>query len=147
MVSWERAFGTAVKIVLLTIVWCILGAAISIMLIVMVGNVTTLSTLSNPTMLLNPANFIASFIAWLVGAIVGGLGALTTYLKYSAELYAGKVKARKDPALSFNTTTSTRNVGAPSASRQPIMFCQTCGTQNSTSSKYCKKCGNRFPTQ
>jgi hypothetical protein len=109
----------------------------------MIGNLTILSALSNPTMLLNPGSFIPQlwkfivsvFIAWLVGAIVASLGAAATFLKYSAELCAGEVRAR---------TATEQFVSRPSVTVEPrtvlgLKTCHSCGYANTAS--YCRHCG------
>jgi hypothetical protein len=132
MVSWGKAYGTAVKIVLIVIVWYILGAAISVGLILMFGNLAILSGLSNPTVLLNHAGFIQQlgkfiasvFIAWVIGATISGLGGVATFLKYSAELCADEIEAKTEATLILDPTTSTEQV-TPSSPK----ICPSCSAQ------------------
>ena len=143
------------KIFLISVGWCILGLIVAFIIVWPTGLFEKLPSLSKPSALLNPLPsitaiqqiFLTAVVALTVGGTISFLGVITTFLKYSAELSATKVKTRKEPVLSFHTTTSPRHEAAASAFYQSTMACQTCGTQNPTSSKYCENCGNRFPSQ
>jgi hypothetical protein len=145
MVSWVKALGTAVKVILVTSAWWILGAAISMGLILIVGNISFLSLLSNPTVLLHPASLIQELgkfitgvlIAWVVGATVAGLGSLATFLKYSAELYAQRAEAG---------AVTEHIVPRPSVTVHPLTTprsktCHSCREVNASTAFYCVNCG------
>jgi hypothetical protein len=108
MVSWGRAFGTAVTIILMVIVWYIIGFGIAFLIIVMAGGIASLAILANPQMLTNPLAFlsfasssvIVYFLAFLTGAVISALGGMATILKYSAEFVASETIARMRLRLS-----------------------------------------------
>ena len=90
MVSWEKTFVTAGKIVFIVIAWYSIGIGTSVGLIVLMGDLTIQSALSNPTALLNLTNlfqqlseFIANaVIAGMIGVSVAALSAVAIVPKY-----------------------------------------------------------------
>ena len=143
MVSWGKAFGTAVKIVLVSILWYAIGIMIAIIVLIMVGAAGGLALLSDPRSLFDPAllsSLIAgSFLAITIGAVVSALGVAATYLKYTAELIAYEVQVRSGtPAVAPPTVRF-----APAVS-QSSKTCRKCGAQNDPTAAYCASCGNRM---
>lgn len=130
------------KILLMSIVWYIIGIGIALIIMAMAGGVAGLALLSDPRLLTNPLMFLnliggsilVFYFAMTIGGVISALGAMATFLKYSAELVAGEVNLTKPIVLS-------PQVPSARALSQPSKFCPTCGTQNVTRAGYCSKCG------
>jgi hypothetical protein len=130
MVSWGRAFGTAVTIILMVIVWYIIGFGIAFLIIVMAGGMTSLAILANPQMLTNPLAFlsfasssvIVYFLAFLTGAVISALGGMATILKYSAEFVAsetiGRMRLRVSPQYPVVRMSSQSSKACPTSGAQ-----------------------------
>lgn len=173
MVSWGKAFGTALNIVLMSIVWYIIG-----IVIIAVGGVGVfLAALSNPDFLTNPSVYLRSLAVHLVAVIIGGaiiyLGGMATLLKYSAELVADEVEEvrgysrsatpspiqqappptfKQDPivvaakSLGISTAGKTKEEVAKEIQGQTAKtkVCPKCGVRSTATGVYCDNCGERL---
>jgi hypothetical protein len=145
MVSWGKAFGTAVKIILMVIVWYIIGFGIAFLIIVIAGGMTTLAILAVPQILTNPLAFpslasnstIVYFLAFLTGAVISALGGMATILKYSAEFVASETIARM-------RLRASQQYPPVRMSLQSSKACATSGAQSSVTTKYCNNCGTKL---
>lgn len=105
MASWGSAFITAFKIVLASILWVIIG----IVLLMMGASIAGLTPLGLPLPKLKfegtllespplkpslgpPSRLILGGLLMIAGYALIALGALASYLKYSAEYYAREVR-------------------------------------------------------
>jgi hypothetical protein len=149
MVSWGKAFGTAVTIIVMVIAWYIFGFGIAILIIGMAGGINNLAILADPRILTNPLQALAFlsfasgsiiivyYLAFFIGAAISALGGMATILKYSAELIAKET----------NTTKTIRLSAQPPPVRitpQSSKLCPTCGAQTSATTKYCSNCGTKL---
>jgi hypothetical protein len=136
MVSWGEALGTAVTIIVLVIVWCIIGFCIAILIIGVAVGVNILAILADPHMLMNPFMFLSLaagaivvyYSAFFIGAVISGLGGVATILKYSAELVASEVNVTR--AIRWSPQRPpVRN------SSQSSKLCPTCGARSSAATR------------
>jgi hypothetical protein len=152
MVSWGRAFGTALDIVLMSIVWYIIG----IVIIALGGVGVFLTALSSPYFLINPLAYLPNLAVPLIALIIGGamiyLGQMATLLKYSAELVADEVRFKQDPivaaakSLGISTAGKTRVEVADEIQALTIRakVCPKCGVRSANAALYCDNCGERL---
>jgi hypothetical protein len=145
MVSWGKSFETAVKIILMSIVWYVIGFCIAFIIITLAGGLEGLVLLLNPGLVTNPSQLLgligrliaAFFFAMIVGGTISALGGMATLLKYSAELIADEV--------AVTSTLHLSPQGPPtSAPSQSSKFCHTCGAQSFVTAKFCSSCGTRL---
>ena len=136
MVSWVTAFKTALKIILMSLGWYILG----IIIIIAGWAGGGLAALSNP----NPSSILGGIGGAVIASIVGGaiiyLGVMATTLKYSVELIADEVRA-KGAVPSFAATAPPPPYPPPVLTEK---ICSKCGVQNVFTAQYCTKCGNKL---
>jgi hypothetical protein len=146
MVSWDRAFGTAVKIVLGSAAWYIIGILVALVFIIL-GDGPVISTIiSHPTAFLSPNALLPTIgqiiivvvIGFVAGGIIASLGVIATFLKYPAELIADEVHGRNDMMLLRPTQAS--NLAATSK----LKVCRSCGGENPVRDAYCGSCGIRL---
>jgi uncharacterized membrane protein len=145
MVSWGEALGTAVTIIALVIVWCVIGFCIAILIIAVAVGASIFAVLGDPHMLMNPFMFlslasgdiVAYYSAFFIGAVISALGGMATILKYSAELVANEVNVTR--AIRWSPQRPpVRN------SSQSSKLCPTCGARSSAATKYCSNCGTKL---
>jgi len=150
VVSWGRSFIVALKIVIFSLVWAILGSVIASVLIFVVMPFMTYSI--NPS---DPTTIIIAFlpIATIVG-IISGLGIIATTVKFIVEESVNEVKQTVFPAASLPTQTftpppppqmateSARPVSIERTEEQKI--CPYCKAINPGDAKFCKVCGSRL---
>ena len=150
MVSWGRSFIVALKIVIFSLVWAILGSVIASVLIFVVMPFMTYSI--NPS---DPTTIIIAFLPiTIIVGIISGLGIIATIVKFIVEESVNEVKQTVFPAASLSTPTftppspsqmiseSTRPVSIERVGEQRI--CPYCKAINPGDAKFCKVCGSRL---
>jgi len=145
LVSWGNAFKTALKILVMSIGWYIIGVVIIIAGWAGGG----LTALTNPNFLRDPLAILTVLGGAVIVSIIGGaiiyLGVIASALKYSVELIADEVGARaagpQEPYPAPPPTPTSRPVEAQIASSSE---CPECGKEMPHGSKYCDKCGARL---
>jgi hypothetical protein len=148
MVSWGKAFGTAVTIILMTIVWYVIGLGIALLVLVIAGGITNFAILADPRILTNPLEALGAlalasgsigifYLALVGGVAISALGGIATILKYSAELIANETNVTKTLHLS-------PQLPSVRISSLPSKLCPACGAQSSATTKYCSNCGTKL---
>jgi hypothetical protein len=145
MVSWGNAFKTALKIVLMSIGWYILG------LIVIIAGWAggAVTALTDPNILRDPLGILGVLGGAVIVSIIGGaiiyLGVIASALKYSVELIADEVgrgtavhELHLAPPLVPASTPVEVKVAIPTEA------CPNCGKKMPHGSKFCDKCGSRL---
>jgi hypothetical protein len=145
LVSWGNAFKTALRIVLMSIVWYIIGVVIIIAGWAGGG----LTALTDPNVLRDPLAILTVLGGAVIVSIIGGaiiyLGVIASALKYSVELIADEVRegaaAPQHPYPAPPTPASR-----PIEAQVTILTesCPECGKEMPRGSKYCDKCGTRL---
>jgi hypothetical protein len=146
MVSWGNAFKTALKIVLMSIGWYILG------LIVIIAGWAggAVTALTDPNILRDPLGILGVLGGAVIVSIIGGaiiyLGVIASALKYSVELIADEVGRGTvaphelhpaPPLVPGSTPVEGKVVSSTEACRQ-------CGKKMPQGSIFCDKCGARL---
>jgi len=146
MVSWDKAFGTAVKIVLVSAAWYIIGILVALLFIILGGGSVISSIISHPAIIQRPnllflaigQVIVVVVIGFAAGGIIASLGVMATVLKYPVELIADEVYERND--LMLLRPTQASNLAATSK----LKVCGSCGGENPVRDAYCGDCGNRL---
>ncbi|MCD6483477.1 MAG: zinc-ribbon domain-containing protein [Candidatus Odinarchaeota archaeon] len=154
MVSWSRSFMVAIKIVVFSIVWAVVG-----LIITLIGSASViLAILTNPTAFQgsfsNQAAFGIVFLTAIIGTIVTALGTIATVVKFTTdeavkEVFSSNVAPRATQAVA--PIPSVQPVGVSNVSTTPTQvkgnykICPRCGTPNLQDAKFCKKCGTPLP--
>jgi len=154
MVSWSRSFMVAIKIVVFSIVWAVVGLIISF-----IGSASViLAILANPTgfqgTFSNQAAFGIVLLTAIIGTIVTALGTIATVVKFTTD------EAVKEVFSSYVTPGAVQ-AATPIPPAQPVdvsnvsttptsvtgnyKICPRCGTPNLPEAKFCKKCGTLLP--
>lgn len=97
MATWGSAFVVALKILLMSIVWYIIGVIMIVTGFAFMG--TALQSLITSIMMGSPygapqidfSGLIAGFVLLVIGFVITALGSIATFLKYSAEYYAREI--------------------------------------------------------
>ncbi len=103
MASWGSAFFTALKIVIMSIIWAIIGGIFIVAGFSMMGSAIVPKIPATPLppggLPIIPEFDIGKIIAGGILALIGYsillLGTLASFLKYSAEFYAEEVSKRR----------------------------------------------------
>ena len=104
MATWGSAFKTALKIVLMSIVWGIVGLVVMFIGVAIAG-LPALMTLAGHAGIVRPGypgiapelamgQAIVGVILAIIGYAIMLLGTIATFLKYSAEYYASEIGER-----------------------------------------------------
>ncbi len=104
MATWDAAFKTALKIVLMSVVWGIVGLVVMFIGVAIAG-LPALMTLAGHARIVGPGcpeiapelamgQAIAGVVLVAIGYAVTLLGTVATFLKYSAEYYASEMEDR-----------------------------------------------------
>jgi hypothetical protein len=146
MVSWQTAFKTALKILVTSIGWYVLGV-----IIILAGWASGgLVALMNPNVLSDPLAAMQVLAGGVIATIIGGaiiyLGMIATTLKYSVELIADEVRGRAAAPQQRAFAPPPAPTSAPVESRvlswtEP---CPKCGKEMPRESKFCDTCGARL---
>jgi len=102
MATWSSAFATALKIVIMSIIWGIIGLALIFAGFTIMGLPGIISQLRQPTKMpltslpyiVNTTSIIIGGIVSLIGYGILLLGTIATFLKYSAEYYVSEIERR-----------------------------------------------------
>ncbi len=93
MTGWGTAFKGALKIVVFTIVWAIIGGILIGIGAGMAGVAPAFMT-SGEHQAVGVTALVGGFILIIIGAALIGLGGLASFLKVSSEIYADEVLAK-----------------------------------------------------
>ncbi|RLE75775.1 MAG: hypothetical protein DRJ56_05195 [Thermoprotei archaeon] len=104
MATWGSAFKTALKIVLMSIIWGIVGLVMMFIGIAIAG-LPALMTLAGHAGIVGPGypgiapelamgQVMVGVILVIIGYAITLLGTIATFLKYSAEYYASEMEER-----------------------------------------------------
>ncbi len=94
MTGWGTAFKGALKIVVFTIIWAIIGGILIGVGAGMAGIAPAYLTTTAEHQAVGTTALIGGFILIIIGAALIGLGGLASFLKVSSEIYADEVLAK-----------------------------------------------------
>lgn len=154
MVSWSRSFMVAIKIVVFSIVWAVVG-----LIITLIGSASVVFAIfTNPSAFQgtvgNQTAFGIILITAIAGSIVTALGTIATVVKFTTdeavkEVFSSyamsgvpqSVAAVPPPPISV----PKQNIPPASTNTSNFKICPKCGTPNPVEAKFCKNCGTPLP--
>ena len=154
MVSWSRSFVVAIKIVVFSIVWAVVGVIISL-----IGSASViLALLTNPTAFQGTFSSQTAFgivlLTAIIGTIVTALGTIATVVKFTTDEAVKEVFSSYAAPSTTQTATPIQPIHPAKVSNASAMpasgagnykICPRCGTPNLPEAKFCKKCGTLLP--
>lgn len=152
MVSWGRSFLVALKIVVFSIVWSIIGGIISFGVTLAMFPLSTAINPNNPTSIL-----VFLLPLFLIGGIISGLGIIATLVKFTIDESVEEVKKMFSGAYptAMPSTAPSTVAGIPPTTPSTITpttapiaqnkkICPFCGAENPPEAKFCKVCGAKL---
>lgn len=94
MASWNSAFATAFKIMLMSIIWAIIGIILIAIGFSMMEPIIPMPTMTTVPEYHGTGSAIIGLIIVVIGYGILLLGTLASFLKYSAEYYAKEVREK-----------------------------------------------------
>lgn len=96
MATWGSAFVTAFKILLMSIVWYIVGIVLILAGAATMGPaiqslLASITGFPSGAPLVDFSSLIFGLVLIIIGFLIAVLGAIATFLKYSAEYYAKEI--------------------------------------------------------